>query len=172
MGKKAKGICATILRFATAFGISPKTRMDLLLHEFVRDAIHNKEILVYHPEAWRPYVHVRDAAEAIIYCISTSARKVAHQIFNIGADYNNITKIDLANLVANHVPNTNIRVVKTGEDLRDYRVSFDKGREAFGSIITRSLEEGVVEVKNAIMNGLIDPYDDRFYNNPLGGFEK
>jgi nucleoside-diphosphate-sugar epimerase len=170
--KEAGDTCATVLRFATAFGISPKTRMDLLLHEFVRDAIHKKEILVYHPEAWRPYIHVRDAAQAIIKCIITPTKKINGEIINVGADHNNITKIDLANLVAKHIPDTHIRVVETGEDRRDYKVSFNKQRLRLSYVPTRSLEDGIIEMRDAIINGLINPFDRRFYNWFPREFEK
>jgi len=165
MEKRVENTCTTILRFATAFGISPKTRMDLLLHEFVRDAIHNREILLYHKDSWRPYIHVIDVAQAVIKCITSPTERINGEIINVGSNHNNITKIDLANLVAKHVYGTRIKVVETGEDRRDYKVSFNKQRLKLRYIPTRSLEDGIIEIRDAIMNGVINPFDPRFYNS-------
>lgn len=164
---KASNPKLTILRFATAFGLSPRMRMDLLIHEFLRDAICKKQILVYGPEFWRPFVHVIDIARAIIMCIESPTEKVSRQIFNVGGEQNNIKKIDLAKLIAKHVPNTELKVIETEKDLRNYRVSFNKISKTLNYHITKTLHDGVLEVKKAIEQGIIDPYNNRSYYSPL-----
>ena len=166
LSSKASKTKPTILRFATAFGLSPKMRMDLLLHEFLRDAICKKEILVFGPQFWRPFVHVKDIARAIIRCVESPIEKVAYQIFNVGEDENNIKKIDLAKLVLKYVANANLKTIETERDLRNYRVSFNKIARTLDYHITKTLPEGISEVKKAIEQNVIDPYDHRWYYNP------
>jgi len=166
LDSKASSTRPTVLRLATAFGLSPKMRMDLLIHEFLRDAICKNQILVFGPEYWRPFVHVKDVARAIISCIESPLEKVSYQIFNVGGNQNNIRKMDLAKLITKYVPNTELKFIKTETDLRNYRVSFDKISKTFGYSITRTLDDGIAEVKQAIERGVIDPYDKNWYYNP------
>ena len=165
LGKKASHTSPTILRFATAFGISPRMRIDLLVHEFLRDAIYKKQILVYGPEYWRPFIHVKDVAKAVILCIQAPSDKVSHQIFNVGSNKNNIRKIDLAKLIVKYVPTTTIETVQTEQDLRNYYVSFHKISNVLGYSVTKTLDEGILEVKRAIVEGIINPYDEALYYN-------
>jgi nucleoside-diphosphate-sugar epimerase len=83
---------ATILRFATAFGLSPRMRFDLSLSEFLRDLYFGSELVVYDEHTWRPYCHVRDFARLIDIVLSAETDKIDFQIFNAGGDKNNFTK--------------------------------------------------------------------------------
>eukprot|EP00657_Telonema_sp_P-1_P010954 TRINITY_DN566_c0_g2_i1.p1 TRINITY_DN566_c0_g2~~TRINITY_DN566_c0_g2_i1.p1 ORF type:complete len:259 (-),score=72.22 TRINITY_DN566_c0_g2_i1:129-905(-) len=56
----------TVLRFATIYGLASRVRFDLLIHEFIRDAWIHKKVEIYGPEGWRPFLHVDDAARAVI----------------------------------------------------------------------------------------------------------
>ena len=76
MSKKGKvNYTGTVLRFATAFGLSPRMRFDLSLSEFVRDLYFGKELLVFDEHTWRPYCHVRDFARLIDLVIQSSSEK-------------------------------------------------------------------------------------------------
>ena len=57
--------CFTILRFATAFGLSSRMRYDLTVNEFTRDIFNKKKLEVYDPDTWRPYCHIKDFSEII-----------------------------------------------------------------------------------------------------------
>lgn len=150
----------TILRFATAYGISPRMRFDLLLNEFVRDAL-NDRLEVYGPSAWRPLVHVYDIARAI----GLSIREELSGIFNIGG--HNLTKKDIADLVQALYPQSqiNIRYDKDKKDPRNYRVSFEKiGRLGFTPLYTPG--NSVVEIAWALETGIFgDPYNARYRND-------
>lgn len=165
LNSKSLNTKPTILRFATAFGLSPRMRVDLLIHEFLRDAICKNQILVFGPEFWRPFVHVKDIARGIIMCIEVPVDKISHQIFNVGGNQNNIKKIDLAKLITKHVPNTKLEFIGTEQDLRNYRVSFDKISKVLGYSVTKTLDDGILEVKQAIEQGIIDPFDKNLYYN-------
>ena len=82
----------TILRFATAFGLSPRMRFDLTVSEFTRDLAMGNGLLVYDANTWRPYCHVQDFARLIKMVLETQFEKVAFDVFNAGGDINNATK--------------------------------------------------------------------------------
>ena len=92
-------INSTVLRFATAFGLSERMRFDLTLNEFTRDLYLNKELLVYDPDTWRPYCHVMDFARLILLIINSPINLVNHEVFNSGSNINNYTKRDVVNTI-------------------------------------------------------------------------
>jgi len=110
---------ATILRFATAYGVNEKTRMDLLLHEFITQAKQGK-IEIQNPNAYRPICHVDDIARAI----KLAVEKQPVGIFNIGKTEHNFTKLELAKMVQKEIP-CEIVINESNTDPRNYRVSFE-----------------------------------------------
>ena len=71
---EADRLCATSLRFATIFGVSPRMRFDLTVNEFTCELIVRRHLVVFGEQFWRPYVHVRDAARAIALTLSAPTR--------------------------------------------------------------------------------------------------
>jgi nucleoside-diphosphate-sugar epimerase len=134
----------TILRFATLYGVSPRMRLDLMLNEWTKDVLFNKCVEVYQPTAYRPIVHVRDAARAI-RGILDNLQHSQNQMFNVGCNDYNFTKEALAEIIKSEVGGE-VKVVQRG-DPRSYRVSFDKIRRTFGFHPEVSPWEGVREVK-------------------------
>ena len=114
-----------VLRFATAYGLSPRMRFDLLLQEFIRDALIDKKISIFGPNHWRPLVHVDDIASSCIIAIENS-KNISGEIYNVGDNKQNYTKKDLAGMVQKHIPSSTIEVIETKQDPRNYKVSFDK----------------------------------------------
>ena len=82
--KGKTGMHPTILRFATAFGLSPRMRFDLTVSEFTRDLAIGKELLVYDAHTWRPYCHVLDFARLIQMVLEAPKEKVSCEVFNAG----------------------------------------------------------------------------------------
>ena len=80
---KTHNIKTTILRFATAFGISERMRFDLTVNQFVREIYLKNKLEVYDTGTWRPYCHVKDFAGAIHKVISIDNNK-KFDIFNVG----------------------------------------------------------------------------------------
>src|SRR3990167_3095768 len=76
----------TILRFATAFGLSPRMRFDLTVNQFARELYAGAEVLVYDPETWRPYCHVQDFALILQRVLESPASLVGFEVFNAGSD--------------------------------------------------------------------------------------
>ena len=85
LGRAQNGLAATCLRFATVYGISPRMRFDLTVNEFTRDIWSDRRLVVYGEQFWRPYIHVRDAALAVVTALEAPADDVAGEVFNAAA---------------------------------------------------------------------------------------
>ena len=98
MEKKFK-FSITILRFATAFGVSPRMRFDLTINEFVKDAFFKKKLEIYEPNTYRPYCHIKDFCRIINLVLKKKSGHLEKQIFNCGSNNNNYSKIQIANII-------------------------------------------------------------------------
>ena len=144
----------TILRFATAFGLSPRMRYDLTINEFVREAFFKKYLEIYDPETNRPYCHVNDFAKIISLIVEEQdLAKVNGQIFNAGSDINNSSKINLVKIIKKFIPDLNYTIVKNDLDKRDYIVSFKKINNLFSFSPEYNIEDGVIEILNFLKEG-------------------
>jgi len=146
-----------LFRFATLFGISPRTRFDLIINQFVLEALTKGKLLIYQRGYARSFVHVYDIVRAIMLGLELPESKVGHQIFNVGAESGNYTKDEIVKLIQRHVPETVVEYkdLSFGGDMRDIRVSFEKIRRVLGFEPTVSVEQGVIEVRDAIRTGLV-----------------
>lgn len=146
-------IVPTVLRFATAFGVTPRTRVDLTINEFVYQILAKRPIEIYGASAWRPYCHVSDFAKALEKVVAAPAATVGGEIFNVGADENNYTKAALVETIADAMPGATASFkIRAGADLRDYRVGFAKFDEAFDHSFL-SVPDGIDELVDAFRNG-------------------
>jgi nucleoside-diphosphate-sugar epimerase len=156
-----------VLRFATLFGISPRTRFDLIVNQFVLEAISRRALVIYQRGYSRSFVHVRDVVRAIALTLEAPAEEVRGQIFNVGSSRGNYTKEEIVRLVQKHVPGTTVayKDLTFGGDMRDIRVSFEKIERRLGFKTELNVEQGVIEVRDAIVGGLIrDPASPRYRN--------
>jgi len=135
----------TILRFATAFGISPRMRFDLTISHFTKDAYLNKFLKIFDGNTWRPYCHVNDFAD-LIELVLISNKDYKLEIFNSGGSKNNYTKNQIAETLLNKIHDLKIEYVEGDPDPRDYRVNFDKVRDFFGFIPKFDLNYGIEEL--------------------------
>lgn len=159
----------TVLRFATAFGISPRMRFDLTVNEFTKELALDRELVVFGEQFWRPYCHVRDISRAITLVLKAPRDKVAYNAFNVGDSGENYTKKMLVNELLKQMPGGRVRYVHKEEDPRDYRVQFDKIRAVLGFRISKTVPEGMKEILEALRLGFIeDPENQRYYNIPVG----
>ena len=159
-------LSATVLRFATVFGLSPRMRFDLTVNEFTMELLTKRKLVVYGERFCRPYVHVRDAARAIAMILEAPEEKVAGEVFNVGDTSQNYRKGQLVDLINAQVGNeSKIEYVKQHEDPRDYRVSFEKIHRELGFHITRTVEDGVRQIADVIDRGLIADPDSPVYRN-------
>jgi nucleoside-diphosphate-sugar epimerase len=119
----------TCLRFATACGISPRLRLDLVLNDFVATALRTGEIRVLSDGSpWRPLINVADMARAIEWALQRPASAGGDFLaLNAGANEWNYQVKDLAHAVAAAIPGTSIHINKNAQpDKRSYRVCFDR----------------------------------------------
>lgn len=157
---------ATVLRFATVFGLSPRPRFDLTVNEFTAELLLTRRLAVYGEQFWRPYVHVRDAARAIALVLAAPLERVSGRVFNVGSTDENYTKADLVRLITEELGGeVTIEYVRQEDDPRDYRVSFERFRETFGFAPTRTVRDGIREVARAVETGVIPSLDDPSFRN-------
>ncbi len=118
------GLEWTCLRLATVYGPSPTLRFDLVLNNLVAYALSHGEVLLKSDgQAWRPLLHVEDAARAFLAALEAPAACGASQSFNVGSSLENYQVATLAELVQAAVPGTALRSVpEPCHDHRSYRV--------------------------------------------------
>jgi len=158
-------LCATSLRFATVFGVSPRMRFDLTVNHFTMEMLTRKHLVVFGEQFWRPYVHVRDVARAVLMVLEAPVARVQGQVFNVGSTEQNCQKQELVKLIQHYVPDATAEYVKKEEDPRDYRVSFAKVEDVLGFRTTRTVEDGIREIAQLVRDGVIQDFDNPKYRN-------
>lgn len=143
----------TVLRFATAFGLSPRMRFDLTVNEFTRLMYLGEELVVYDADTWRPYCHVQDFARLIRMVLEAPVDAVAFEVFNAGGDANNFTKRMLVDAIRERLPSAPVRFQEHGEDPRNYRVDFTRVRERLGFEPAYTVRHGIRELVEALDAG-------------------
>lgn len=118
----------TYLRNATAFGVSPRLRFDLVLNNLTAWAYTTGKVhLKSDGSAWRPIVHIEDISRAFVAVLKADRDVVHNEAFNIGAPTENYRVREIAEMVRDVVPNSELRFASDASpDKRCYRVSFDK----------------------------------------------
>jgi nucleoside-diphosphate-sugar epimerase len=155
LSKKDKvNYTGVVLRFSTAFGLSPRMRFDLSVSEFVKEIFHGNELLVFDENTWRPYCHVRDFARLIDIVIKSKKSHVAFEIFNAGGEANNFTKKMIVDAIVNNIPNAKVKYGTNGSDPRNYKVSFAKVKNVLNFEPSWTVEDGIKELIYAFEIGL------------------
>lgn len=120
--------CPIYFRPATAYGLSPRLRFDIVLNNLVAWAVTEGLIFLKSDGTpWRPIVHVEDIARAFIAGLEAPREKVWNEAFNVGSTQHNYRIREIAEIVAAVVPGCTLKfAADAGPDTRSYRVSFDK----------------------------------------------
>jgi nucleoside-diphosphate-sugar epimerase len=142
----------TFLRNATAFGLSPRHRADLVVNNLTAFAFATGEVLMKSDGTpWRPLVHIEDISRAFLAMLEAPREKVHNEAFNVGADSENYQIRDIAQIVEEVVPDCRIAFAEgAGPDKRSYRVSFQKIREVLPDFEARwDVRRGVEEMYRA-----------------------
>lgn len=156
--RAATSRCAPILpRFTTLFGISPRTRFDLIVNQFVLEALQRRRLVIYEGNYRRSFVHVRDVVRALILLAEAPIDRVRGEVFNVGDDRGNHSKLEIVDMVCAADPGTAVehRDLTFGGDMRDVAVSCAKIARVLGFRAEIPMQAGIAEVRDAIQGGLI-----------------
>jgi len=167
LNSKTNGFSPVCLRFATAYGLSPRPRFDLTLNEFTRELFLKRQLDVYGENFWRPYCHVSDLAAASLLAATADQNLVNCKAFNVGSTDENYQKKSLVELILKHLPDRKelIEFVHRDEDPRDYRVRFDLIKDKLKFVPSKTVSDGITEIAYALASGLIKNADDKQYRN-------
>jgi len=139
----------TYLRNATAYGASPRLRLDIVVNNLTAVAMTTGEVrLESDGSPWRPLVHVEDICRAFLAMLEAPRELVHDEAFNVGRGEDNVQVRDIAELVRGAVPASKVSFAEgAGPDLRDYRVDFSKLTGTFPHLSLRwSVPAGVDEL--------------------------
>jgi nucleoside-diphosphate-sugar epimerase len=135
-------------RYATAFGVSNRMRLDLMPNDFTYQAVKNRSLIVYEGGFKRTFVHVRDMARSMIFALERWD-EVKDDVYNVGHESMNFTKEDVARKILEHVDfYLHFAEVGNDADQRNYEVSYEKIR-AKGFETTVDLDRGIAELVRA-----------------------
>jgi len=141
--------CSTIgYRFATAFGISPRLRLDLLINDFTFKAAKQRYLVVYEKNFRRTFIHVKDMGRAFIFGME-NRDKMTGQVYNVGSEKMNYTKEQVCEMIK-AATKCEVYYAEIGQDAdkRDYEVSYQKINK-LGFDTTISVEEGIGQLARA-----------------------
>lgn len=162
--RKDSRMCATSLRYSTVYGFSPRIRFDLTVNEFTRNMVLENFQEIWGEQFWRPYCHVDDLSGAAILVLESPDEKVRANVFGVGDTEENYQKGMIIREI-NKLVDGEIKYVAKNEDPRDYRVDFTKIKEELGFKITKTVPDGIREIKKVVESGIInDTYGQKFRN--------
>jgi nucleoside-diphosphate-sugar epimerase len=152
----------TYLRNATAYGFSPRLRLDIVVNNLTAVAMTTGEVrLESDGSPWRPLVHVEDICRSFLAVLEAPRHVVHDEAFNVGRAEDNRQVRDIAELVSRKVDGSKVSFADgAGPDLRNYRVDFSKLSSTFPDLSLRwDLEAGVDELVAAYTEAGFS-YDD------------
>ena len=136
-------------RFATAFGVSPRMRLDLLINDFVYKAVTQGYVVIYESHFMRTFIHVHDMGHAFLFGIENQ-EKMVKNIYNVGSDKMNCSKKDICEMIKKKT-GMYVHYADIGEDKdkRNYVVSYNK-INSMGYDTTINIETGIDELVRAL----------------------
>jgi len=159
----------TVLRLGTICGLSARMRFDLLVNEMAREAVLGRPIDIFAPEAWRPFLHIDDAAEAMGHVLQADPALVTRRVFNVVGE--NHQKTSLLAIAREVLPGLQASIVQRKPDLRDYRVSGKRFVSTLGFRPSRAVADAFREVAKAVKCGYFrDPDWAGHSAVPIDGF--
>jgi nucleoside-diphosphate-sugar epimerase len=150
---------STAFRFATAFGVSPRLRLDLLINDLTYKSIKEGYAVIYESHFLRTFIHVKDIARVFVFAIENS-EKMKDNIYNVGSEKMNFSKKEICELIKKEIPNSYFNYADVGEDAdkRNYVVSYEKIK-SIGYDTTIDVETGIRELIRSIpLINLHNPY--------------
>ncbi|UCD63278.1 MAG: SDR family oxidoreductase [Candidatus Zixiibacteriota bacterium] len=161
----SEAFVVTVLRQATVFGYSPRMRFDLAVNAMTYGCWkHARLPLMRDGKQYRPMLHIEDTTDLMLHLLKTDSNLINGEVFNVGSEANNFRLKDLARRIADVVSE------KTGRDIaiewygdpdhRSYRLAFGKIESVLKWKAGRTVENGVVDIIDALEKGLIDKTPD------------
>ncbi len=154
-----KNFSVTILRFATAYGVSNRTRFDLTINSFTYEALKYKKLHIFAKETWRPFIHVDDMCLMILKVLDIKGSKLNGLVLNAGFTSNNFSKQAIIEKIKKNVKNLKVEYVDAIIDRRDYRVNCDKIYKFLKIKQNKSINQGIKEIIFNIKNKSIKESD-------------
>jgi nucleoside-diphosphate-sugar epimerase len=167
LGQKDDSCAPLIFRFATLYGLSPRTRFDLIVNQFVLEAFTKRELIIYQRGYSRSFVHIRDTVRGVIMGLEAERSKISGEVFNLGTETGNYSKDDIVQLVLKRIPETIVEYkdLTFGGDMRDITVSFAKIKNVLGFETTLDVDDGIRELLFALKMEIIrNPTDEKYRN--------
>lgn len=156
----------TFMRNATAYGASPRLRLDIVLNDFVAAAFTTGKIFIKSDGTpWRPIVHIRDIIAAVMSVLKAPRELVHNETFNVGQEGENYRIRDLASIVTDIVPGCRVEYAADGgPDKRTYRVNCEKIRRILPSFQPQwTARKGAKELYDAYRAGGLKATDIQRY---------
>jgi nucleoside-diphosphate-sugar epimerase len=157
------------LRFSTAYGYSPRPRLDLVVNNLVASALANGNIVLESDGTpWRPLIHVEDMAQAIRVALESDHTIVGAQAYNVGLESENYQVRTIAQMVSGKLGGVplSIKPIGASGDQRSYNVTFGKFRNTFGAFVPQwDLARGIDDLVNRF-RAAFEPDDflsDRYF---------
>jgi nucleoside-diphosphate-sugar epimerase len=132
------------LRWATVFGVSPRMRAGLLVHDFVEKAVHEGTLVLYSGHSKRTFMHLKDSVNGYLFALN-NADQMRGQVYNAGHEELNFSKREIAEKIKEHLPFEIVDSSFGDKDVRHFFVSFAKIR-ALGYSCEHTLDEGIKEL--------------------------
>jgi nucleoside-diphosphate-sugar epimerase len=159
-----------IFRLSSLYGVSPRTRFDLIINQFVLDAFLTRALTIYQRGYSRSFIHVFDVVRGLIAGLQHGSTKPQYHVYNLGTENGNYTKDEIVALIIKRYPDINVdyKDLSFGGDMRDIHVSFDRIKREMNFTATLSVDDGIRELTQALKFGLIsNPLDRRYRNSDL-----
>jgi len=160
----ADDFVVTIIRPSTVCGYSPRLRLDLTVNILTNHAINNGKITVFGGKQKRPNIHIQDMTDLYWFLLEQPENKVNRQVYNVG--YQNFTVLEIAEIVKRALGSDIPIEITPTNDNRSYHVSSKKIKMELGFNARHSIDQAVMDLKNAFDSKMIhDPMDDISYYN-------
>ncbi|MDN5851405.1 MAG: NAD(P)-dependent oxidoreductase [Actinomycetia bacterium] len=144
----------TVLRIATAYGLSPRMRFDLTVSQFAWELASGSRLVVYDADTWRPYCHIRDISHAIMTVLDADPASVRGEVFNVGDESQHFTKRMLVEEIQKHLPVTQVEYREGDTDPRNYRVDFTKIAECLDFHPRHTVQDYLPVLTDAVQTGI------------------
>lgn len=157
-------LCVTIIRPATVCGFSPRLRLDVVVNILANLAWHTGKIKVFGGSQLRPNIHIKDMVDVYVKVLEAGQKEISGETFNAGSE--NLSVIEIANIVRDTVGNDTQISREPTDDHRSYHVSSAKIQDVLGFKFRFGVRDAVNDLVYAFEHGLVnDPMNNPVYSN-------